>query len=299
VDVYRNAARANPLPIFFGYFVGLTSQSIQATATAEVQYDNASDCLKPWAVIDKWDEHWPVDPGTWTTASTYDKYDSHGNIDPSITHPDVYTPPSLTSFGSGFHPYQADGVTYTSDYGLRLALKVGNAGTDFNYAAGWFSALNLFDSRGGNDYRNNIEGCIGVTYKIGDALPIDTAPGNKVGPTQQATSTDTNSLINQDPGAHWDTTLNGGHGGVAGSAFAVSPRIVAIPVVNPDAMILANKNGLATVPLANIIGFFVDSYDTSSKSVIGYLMTMPGKYVAAGGSPGPGGTFLRSIELVR
>ncbi len=79
----------------------------------------------------------------------------------------------------------------------------------------------------------------------------------------------------------------------------MSPRIVAIPLVNPDAMILANKNGLATVPLANIAGFFVDSYDSGSKSVIGYLVNMPGKYVAGGGSPGPGGSFLRSVELVR
>jgi len=299
VDVYRSAQRGNPLPMFFGYFVGLTSQSVQATATAEVHYDNASDCLKPWAVIDKWDEHWPDDPAPWTTDSTYDRYDKKGNPDPSITTPDVYIPPSEESFGTGFHPYEADGVTYTSDYGRRLALKVGNAGTDWDYAAGWFSALNLFDSRGGNDYRNNIKGCIGVTYKIGDELPIDTAPGNKVGPTSQATATDTDSLINQDPGAYWDTSLNGGRGGVAGSAFPSSPRIVAIPLVNPDAMILANKNGLATVPLANIAGFFVDSYDNSSKSVIGYLVTMQGKYVPGGGAPGPGGTFLRSIQLVR
>ena len=34
VDVYRNQARNNPLPMFFGSLVGLTSQGVRATATA-------------------------------------------------------------------------------------------------------------------------------------------------------------------------------------------------------------------------------------------------------------------------
>jgi Flp pilus assembly protein TadG len=34
VDAYRSLARANPLPMFFGPLVGLTSQDVQATAMA-------------------------------------------------------------------------------------------------------------------------------------------------------------------------------------------------------------------------------------------------------------------------
>jgi hypothetical protein len=310
VDVYRHVTRGNQLPIFFGYFVGLTSQSMQATATAEVAFGNASDCLKPWAVIDKWAEHWPIDPGTWDNSSTYDKYDKNGNPDPAILTPDQYIPPSTTDYGTGFHPFEADGRTYTSDYGRYFSLKVGAPKTDWDYATGWFSALALVDSKGGSDYKDNIEGCIGVTYKVGDEVPVSTEPGEKVGPTGQGTGepqpgglpdpkSDINSLYNQDPTAYWDPSLNGGRGGVAGSAYGVSPRIVAVPLVNPDMMIEVQKGGRTTVPISNIMAFFVEGYDNSSKSVNGYLMTMPGKFVAGGGPTGPGGSFLIQIVLVR
>jgi len=54
VDVYRNQARGNPLPAIFGRAVGLVNQGVRATATARVAVANASDCLKPWAIPDKW-----------------------------------------------------------------------------------------------------------------------------------------------------------------------------------------------------------------------------------------------------
>jgi Flp pilus assembly protein TadG len=58
VDVYRNQARGNPLPAIFGRAVGLTSQGVRATATARVAVADASDCMKPWAIPDKWaDNH--------------------------------------------------------------------------------------------------------------------------------------------------------------------------------------------------------------------------------------------------
>lgn len=47
-DVYRNQARGNALPMFFGQILGLTDQGIRATATAQVMAANASECLKPW-----------------------------------------------------------------------------------------------------------------------------------------------------------------------------------------------------------------------------------------------------------
>lgn len=52
VDTYRTLARGNPLPVFFGTFIGLTDQDIRATATAKVAAGNAVDCLRPFAVPD-------------------------------------------------------------------------------------------------------------------------------------------------------------------------------------------------------------------------------------------------------
>jgi Flp pilus assembly protein TadG len=298
VDVYRTNARGNALPVFFASFVGLVDQDIRASATAEVSSANASDCLKPWAVIDKWAEHWPS-TAEWTTDSTFDKYQTKGGakgeIDPAITTPDVYIPPTESDFGTGFHPYDAEG-DYTSDYGLEMELKVGGK-DDFDFASGWFSALALEDSKGGKDYKTNIKGCVGITYKVGDELPVNTEPGEMVGPTRQGVESDADSLINQDPGAHWDPSLNDGRGGVAGSAFATSPRIVAIPLVNPDIMAEVNKGGRTTVPIANIAGFFVERFD--DKGVVGRLVTMKGLKVAGVGGTASPGSFLHTITLVR
>ena len=60
VDVYRNQDAGNPLPVWFGQLLGLVDQGVRATAIARASFGNASDCLKPWAVIDRWDEHWPT-----------------------------------------------------------------------------------------------------------------------------------------------------------------------------------------------------------------------------------------------
>src|SRR5262249_55058179 len=158
--------------------------------------------------------------------SVFNKYDNKGDIDPSIPVPDEYIPPVYANpqtdaaFGSGFHPYNAD-KSYTADYGRQLTLKVGG-NSDFEFATGWFRNLALFDSKGGKELNYNIKNCVGTIYKIGDVLPIDTEPGNKVGPNRQGVRDDADSLINQDPGARWNGSLNGGRGGIENSAFAKS-----------------------------------------------------------------------------
>jgi Flp pilus assembly protein TadG len=286
VDVFRTRARGNPLPIFAGTFVGLIDQDVRATATAKVSSANATDCLKPWAVIDKWQEN--QDPGGWDQNSTFDKYDKDGNIDPAISPADVYTPPTENSTGTGFYPFEADGSP-SAWYGMQTQLKVGDK-KDFAYATGWFAALALDDSRGGNDYRNNIANCVGTLYQIGDELPVSTEPGEKVGPTKQGVE----ELIAQDPNAVWNTST----GGVTNSAFGSSPRIVSVPLVNPDIMSAAQHGGRTTVPISNILGFFVEGWNNSEKAVYGRLVTVPGFEVGNGNPVGPA-SFATAITLIR
>jgi Flp pilus assembly protein TadG len=312
VDVYRNQARNNPIPAIFGALVGVTNSGVRATATAQSAVADATDCLKPWAVVDKWAEHWPVDPGTWDDTSTYDKYytsgGNKGQVNPAITHPDVYIPPTLNDVGTGFHPYNPDG-SYTSDYGRQLTLKAGN-NNDFDYGSGWFMALDLADSSGGKDYKNNIMGCIGVTWKIGDSLPVQSNPGNMVGPTGQAVggpnahgNVDPHAIYNQDPTAYWDPTMNNGLGGVAGSAYPVSPRIVAVPLASPDDIASANNansNGAnVTIRITNIMGFFVEGLAPDGKSVVGRLVTIPGLKTSGTPAIDPEAAFMHQITLVR
>jgi Flp pilus assembly protein TadG len=300
VDVYRTVARGNPLPMFIGQLIGWTNQDVRATATAQLMVANATDCLKPWAVIDRWQENYPA-VAPWTLASVYNKYYTNGPNagypNPAIAPPDNYIAPSANSTGTGFYPYNPDG-SFSPDYGMQFHLKVGDR-QDFDFATGWFAALALPNSVGGSDYKANIKGCVGVTYKVGDNLAFNTEPGEKVGPTRQAVETDADSIVNSDPGAYWDPTMLSGRGGVAGSAFPVSPRIVAVPLVNPDLMAEANRGGRTTVPIANIMGFFVEGYDSPNKAVVGRLMTLPGAMVSGGTPLGGQSAFLQTIMLVR
>lgn len=296
VDVYRNAARGNALPVFFGALVGLSDQGIRATATAMIASGNASDCLKPWGVIDKWQEIFPT-PTDWDTTKTFDKYDKQGELDPDESPPDYYQAPTESDPGTGFRPYNPDG-SFSVDYGLELSLKVGDQ-TDFDYATGWFSALRLDpDCSGGNCYREAIKGCVGITYKIGDELPIDTEPGEKVGPTMHGVEDDVDSLVNQDPTAYWDDGAFCVKRVSTGPCILNSPRIVAIPLVNPDIMADVQKGGRTSVPIANILAFFVEEYDNSEKTVVGRLVTTKGMLVAGGPSVGDS-SFMKTIMLVR
>src|SRR5581483_1425053 len=48
VDVHRDSDFGNPLPMVFGAVLGLPSQGVRATATAQVAPANATTCLRPW-----------------------------------------------------------------------------------------------------------------------------------------------------------------------------------------------------------------------------------------------------------
>ena len=299
VDIYRDTAHGNPLPTFFGTLVGLNSQDIKATATAQVAVANATDCLKPWAVIDKWNEHYPINPGTWSQASIYDKFltsgPNKGDLDPAILTPDEYIAPTSTSIGSGFHPYDyTPDRQYSAEYGMQVNLKVGSQ-NDYQYTAGWFAPIAFPGSSGGDDYRTAISSCIGLEYSIGDQVTMDTEPGVKTGPTSQGVD----DLLAKDPDATWDTTLNDGHGGVAGSAFPFSPRIVPVPLVNPDQLNEWNKGGRTSVAISNIMGFFVEGYDTSTKSVTGRLCALPGMKIGTLNPISAPSGFLQAILLIR
>ena len=294
VDVYRDGAHGNALPIFFGGIVGLISQGTRATATAEAMAGNATSCLKPWALIDRWQEFSPA-PGPWKTDSTFNKYKNNGDLDPKIKTPDVYTAPTISSTGSGFAPQDSSGGL-TTDFGLQLTLKTGTANL-FN--AGSFQALQL-KCPGGACYEDAIKNCVGIPSLIGGTVVLET--GNITGKTKSGTYSDKDSLCQQDPGAYWDPSMNSGHGGVAGSMYPTSPRLVAVPLISPDALALA-KNGKATdVPITNIMGMFIECppmVDPGPDTVIARLSLIPGEKVSGAGAVGPQSSFMKVISLVR
>ena len=325
VNVFRNQTRGNALPMFFGRLAGVESQGVRATATAQIATGDTTDCLKPWAIIDRWDEYnaaggepdYPnVDPDFGPT-STYDKYSTGkgGNPPPE---PDLYVAPGPSGLGTGFR--------LPDDLGRQFAIKVDTNNTA-SVSSGWFRAIRLprLDGQsGGSVYRSNIESCGGLPASFagpgtqpcpanigtGDAAYwatqgcFATEPGNMVGPTSAGIET----LVARDPNASW------GASGIQNSNFdppTSSPRVVPIGVLDIDNFLAQDPSGgNGVLRLVNIYGFYVEgmgdvnsttgaiALNKSGKSVIGRLMTIPAKGTGSGKLPASA-SFLRTIILVR
>ena len=286
VDVYRNQTRDNALPTFFGWLVGVTEQGVRATAIARAAAANGTNCLKPWAVLDKWAES---DGSAWNTADTFD---------PLADPPDTYTPPNGSSTGTSY--------TLAADLGLQISLKVGNPpNSKETFGAGWFSPVDL-GGVGGNVYRDNISGCANGTYTVGDTLSVEN--GNMIGPTSQGVE----ALKDLDEFAKWDPinkkvvdSCVGPPYTCATPGYTVSPRVVAVPVINTkmawDSVHSADGKGKGagnmTVQIVAILGFFVEGM--SGNDVVGYLATKPDLLLNNGGAVSPTAAFLRAVTLVR
>jgi len=282
VDVYRSSDRGSQLPSFFGPLLGINSQRVRATATAQAAVANASECLKPWAIPDKWQEIYPTPqpPTPWSDAYEYDAYDKKG--DP-LPNPDVYRPATDAN---------PTGYTVEADYGTQLTLKSGNPHDAI--APGWFFPVDLprLDgcTVGGDCYRKNIASCSGVRLSIGDW--ISNEPGNMIGPTKQGVD----ALIALDPGASW-----GGDGIVGGCMGAGtctrSPRMVALPLFDVSVYAAGKLSGRQDIKIVNIMGFFIERMQ--GNDVIGRITHYPGTLDPGAAEPNSNNAFQRVILLVQ
>jgi Flp pilus assembly protein TadG len=259
VDVYRDAAHGNPLPTWFGNLVGVSSQDTKATATAEAGGANATNCMRPWMVPDKWSE-------VTAPATTFNGAD-------------VYTVPDpVTGLGG-------TGYTVKLDYGTTITLHPGDPKNVISPSD--YYDVDLTDSTGGKEYRKNISTCINQTHAFGDA--VTTLPGHDVGNTKKGVA----DLIAQDPNARWDPSKKE----IVDSDYAISPRIVPIALFSPaEFAALDRTSGRFDLHIVNILGFFVQTSD--GKDITGVLISEPG-VVVAGPAVGPAASFIKAIQLVR
>jgi Flp pilus assembly protein TadG len=287
VDVYRNQTRGNPLPVIFGRAVGLIDQGVRATATARVAVANASDCLKPWAIPDKWVEQYPA-PAPWTSASTFETGVQQGQTWTPYNPPDLYTPPSGSNPGTGF--------TVAADLGLQVTLKAG--GPQTSIAPGVYFPVRIptysGNSTGGSDYRANIAECNGIPISIDTVLQSEN--GNMIGPTAQGVA----DLIALDPQARWDSATKSVVNSCAQATTACaprSPRIVAIPIFDTALFESTKRQGIPEFKVVNILGFFIDAMQ--GNDVVGYLTEVPGLTTGAAPAVDPRAAFLWNIQLIQ
>ena len=287
VDVFRNQrAGGNPLPTFFGKLVGVEEQGVRATATAEALFGNSTDCVKPFAIPDKWLES-RGDAGApgWSEEDTFERYDSGGA---------VLSPADFYSAATGFTPTSVS--LGGGDHGRYITLK--NGGPHDTIRPGWFHpvVINPTEGPGGANYRSNIATCDNTV--IGPGTVLDVEPGNMIGPTKQGMQ----DLVALDPYADWDSDLYGeGRGGVTGGCMGAgtcvtSPRLIAIPVYDPDAYAAADAGGRTELNIVKVLGFFIDRMQ--GNDVGGWITSYPAEPNAGMGGV-PGNNFVVSVALVR
>ena len=319
VNVFRNQARGNALPTYFGHLVDVTAQGVVATATAQVVAGNATNCLRPWAVVDRWQEFGPEGP-TPLPNSTYDRYSTgQGNNPPQEN--DLYIPPSTGNAGTGY--------TLPADYGRRFAIKVGPSGGN-EISSGWFRTLDLpradTTQMGNATVQTNILSCNGLPS--GFAGPATVCPASidntweaarywaergcyrvQTGATVGSTRNTIEELMALDGAARW---VDGQ--GITGSTFdppPTSPRVVPIGVMDIDWYLSQDPTGSnGVLRMVNIYGFFIEGMgnvdrDTGAitmaangSSVIGRIMTIPGMGLGASSLP-TNASFLNIVRLVR
>ena len=266
VWVYRNTTRGNPIPTLIGPVFGVNNFDIIATATAEAAPANAMTCVKPFTIPDKWIEN--TDP-PWTMNSTFDRYDNRGNVLPNA---DVYIPPS------------ANHQTWTqADAGTPFILR---AGTGTNIEPTFYFSWKMPGDTGGDFYRDNISGCNTATIPMNS--PMVQEPGNMVGPTTQGVQL----LLDQDPGAYWDSSQKR-----VISTFGKSPRIFPIPLYDPQVYEDGKQSGrTADLISRNWVGFFVETL--TGNTVTGRIVPITG-VIDNNAGPAPEGVFPRAIRLVK
>ena len=314
VDVFRNQGRNNPLPVFFMSLFGSPDQGVRATATAQVALGSVTNCLKPWAVVDQWQEAGEA----FNLSSTYDKYsDGTGNNPPH--EDDVYTPPSATDPGTGWQ--------FPADSGKQFAIKIGASGDPVS--SGWFRTLDLpraDTTQMGNDtVQSNITSCNGLPSTF--AAPDTVCPTDIVGHDEAAewaakgcyrvqtgvaagsTANSVEELMARDNDAYWDGTE------IKGSTFhppTSSPRVVPVGVLDVDWYLSQDPNGSNGIArLVNIYGFFIEGFGDIDKNtgaiefpaahgqaVIGRLISLPATGIN-GNALVNSASFLRKIILIR
>ena len=279
VDVYRDGTSGSvTLPTFFGPVLGIQSQRVRATATAQVAVGNGTTCLKPWAIPDTWlEQSSPLN-------GNFERYaDGTGAI---VMNPDVYDPPTMMGAGSGF--------TFGADLGLPLTLSFADPEGNEPISSGFLLPLVL----PGATYEENIAGCNGGLVAFGRQLETGTSA------MEVPTTDGFADLIASDPGASWNPATNNVEGSCAPGCALISPRLVAVAVFDVAEYQLRRATGapcdggfLRCVNAVNIVGLFIEG--VAGGVITCRIARYPGLVYPGNQTLSTASSFLPAITLVR
>jgi Flp pilus assembly protein TadG len=286
VAVARSAASGSPLPTYIAPLFGFSAASVEARGSAKVLIGNSTNCLKPLALVDRWtdthDDAPPID-GALTEEDSFDRYvETRGRPESElIADPDVYAPPGPAGPGSGYG-YR--------DVGQQVLLEVTDPLGALRLTGMALLAQPTASPTGDVDvdFAQNMAGCSPRSVSVGDTVDMNST----IHPRTASESAE--RLIDADPSAWWDGTR------VVGSraTSALSPRIIAVAVFDPDAYRQTDRRGaVVSLVVRNIVGLFLNR--VVGEDIEAFLVPLPGQFNPAAGQLSDDTSFLRTVALVR
>ena len=289
VDVHRDglgtddglATNSTPLPVYFASLFGFSSQKVRATATAWVTVGNSTDCMKPFAIPDFYD-----------------------NID-------TYTPPGYTieqHLGEIINIFKGpNGVgaqeALSEDSGWYRIIDVMGSGAG-----------------GANETRAAIKSCSADVYSVDDVLADENDQNGVEASIRQAiedlynldpdaywdydTKEVKNSCAKTRTCQKYVQTGPNQFSLVPDPDRSYSPRVMAIPIFDPVHFFATGE-----IKIVNIFGLFLMN-DTSHTppyplprppdlSIWGAVVNEPGLLSAGGGNIPEDAAFVKIIQLIR
>lgn len=289
------------LGTWFARFLGIDRMTVNAAATAQALTAGGAKCLKPWALMDLWNEttsdtdqdRWWDEGESWeydaTSGDTYQRTSAIGENAAG-------NPNAATGYGSAF---RNEHTNYKNDWGRRIHIKAPDPNAEYVPNPGTFLPWRVGpDDSGGADYRWNIANCNLTTIFLGDGDPSTTEDqypietGNMVGPTFQGVR----DLIAQDPTAQWNETVKTDGtitGEITGSQFPglESPRVIKVAMIDPYQLV---TSGMQTVEFTNFALLFLEDMPAMHDDVTArFLYYVDGSAVGSTTSP-----LVKIIRLV-
>ncbi len=277
VTVHRTIDRGSPIGTFFARIFGVHEVDIRAMAAAVASPAGEVNCLLPVAVPDLWLE------GDGTRADENDTWD----------------PDEGDTFGDGSTGYT------TADLGRLITLKPSQGASGGNnkgkkggdedfpdsnrFEPGWWYLWYPTGGGGAKTLREQVLNCPQpqTPWRVYDWA---TDKNGNVQSIQMAF----NELIARDPGAQWDQSCKC----VINSAFAVSPRLRAVPMFNPETY---TKQGSGpNFQIADFMGVFIvpgpPGLPQGQQSTYARVASLQG-LVGSGGGPTTG-PLVRAVRIV-
>ena len=274
VTASRDTAHGNPLPTYIAQLMGIRNSNINATAIGEAEDANSTDCLRPIAIPDRWQENYPA-AAAWSGTSQFDRYDPMTGMLLPLNARDSYTAPDGLDAGTG--------MTMSDQFGVEVTLSAGSISTPVTTIKSWqYLPIQIPGSQWGADaVRNNTASCASSSTTkapVSIGTRVHFATGDPVSDASLIASA-LRDLINRDPGAVWDAAnhrVSASCADALPACASISPRIIAIGLYDPDDLAAAAYGGAPTgVLLQNFIGFFVES--VNGTDITGRIVRHPGQ----------------------